>query len=55
MYGLFDLARGWWAGARSSAGQGQVEAVRKFQWALLRDFPALVLMPGEAVRSQVAG
>ncbi|BDA49513.1 probable proteasome activator complex subunit 4 [Coccomyxa sp. Obi] len=43
------------AGARSTAGQSQLEAVRKFQWALLREFPALVLLPGEAVRSQVAG
>lgn len=39
----------------SSADQSVLEAVRKFQWGLLRELPALVLQPGEAVRSQVAG
>lgn len=38
-----------------SADQSELEAVRKFQWGLLRELPALVLQPGEAVRSQVAG
>jgi len=31
-----------------------LEAVRKFQWAVLRELPALVMQPGEAVRSHVA-
>lgn len=39
----------------SSADQSVLEAVRKFQWGLLRELPSLVLQPGEAVRSQVAG
>ena len=38
-----------------SAEQSVLEAVRKFQWGLLRELPGLVLQPGEAVRSQVAG
>ncbi len=38
-----------------SDDQSVLEAVRKFQWRLLHELPALVLQPGEAVRSQVAG